>query len=42
MAKQGIKRRPVIDKTKNAKEEPFEFNEGQERVLKLLNSQDII
>ena len=38
MAKSGVKRRPVIDKTKHAEEKPFEFNDGQERVLKLLNS----
>lgn len=38
MAKQGVKRRPVIDKTKNVEEKKFEFNEGQQRVLDLLNS----
>lgn len=39
MSKIGVKRRPVIDKTKHeVNQKPFEFNDGQERVLKLLNS----
>lgn len=38
MAKQGVKRRPVVDKTKNVEEKKFEFNDGQQRVLDLLNS----